>query len=203
MRSPRSISTDSILQTALLRFLRQRGRCAAESSFGNVNSRVLSPYITSFIRALILMFVVFNQLRAEDSHVSLWVSGKGSEKPTSAAVLKLKPNETAYLTSWPQDEFRSSFVTIWSGKHSATIHRKPEFEIDKKSKEVTKNGVLSLPKIVVAGPATLELSTVGTATHFCTFRVVKGESRIVESTEKTTFPTHESDPSKEPSLEVK
>jgi len=126
----------------------------------------------------ILFFLVVGQAFAEDTHVTLWVRGLGVDEPISKSQLKLGANETAYLVCWMQDEFRMSFMDISSGGNSVTVTRNPEFEVDQKDKSVKKHGVLPLPALVVAGPAIVELSMMSPGTIFCTFRIVKGDSRV-------------------------
>jgi len=127
----------------------------------------------------ILFFVIASQSFAEDAHVTLWVKGLGLDNPTRVSTLKIEANETAYLVSWRQDEFQASFMEIWSGSRSVTITRNPEFEVDQKNKTVKKHGILPLPDLVVAGPATIEIKKLDYATIFCTFRIVKGSSRVI------------------------
>lgn len=136
--------------------------------------------------ALVGLLAVFDAHRADaqDSYVTLWASGAETTNRISAATLVLKTNETAHLISWPQTRSDFSFLTVASGRRSVLLDRKPEIEVDQKTKRITDHGTLPLPPVVVAGPANLELSVVGWQTMFCTFRVVHGNSSMIESRSK-------------------
>ena len=137
-----------------------------------------------FILICVFAVVGTHQANAQDSYVTLWASGLGTTNKVSAATLTLKTNETAHLVSWPQIKFRTSFLYVASGMRNVMFERKPEIEVNQKTDRITEHGALPLPPVVVVGPATLELSVVGNDTVFCTFRVVHGDSSVIQSRDK-------------------
>ena len=147
--------------------------------FWQLESQMKIPVMKYLIPFQISFLLVASQVFAEDAHVTLWVQGLDGDEPISKSELKLEAGETAYLVSWMQNEFKASFMEIWSGGHSVIVTRNPEFEVDQKEKSVKKHGTVPLPDLVVAGPATVELSTMSNTAIFCTFRIVKGDSRVV------------------------
>ena len=134
-----------------------------------------------FILICVFAVVGTHQANAQDSYVTLWASGLGTTNKVSAATLILKTNETAHLVSWPQIKFRFSFLNVASGMRSIMFERKPEIEVEQKTNRITEHGALPIPPVVVVGPATLKLSVVGNETMFCTFRVVHGNSSVIQS----------------------
>jgi hypothetical protein len=64
------------------------------------------------------------------------------------------------------------------------LKRKPETEVDEKTKRVSEYGILPLPSVVVAGPATLEFSVPTGYDTFCTFRIVQGPSTVLKPSDK-------------------
>ena len=117
--------------------------------------------------------------------MTLWAGGiPSSTNGLTGSRLVIKTNETAHLLSWPQMQFHSSFLTISAGLESVVIQRKAEIEVDEKTKRVTENGVLRIPEVVVAGPATLELVAAPGFGTLCTVRIVQAPSSVVRSAER-------------------
>jgi len=140
---------------------------------------------TLLAEVLFALFLALTAAAAADSHVTLWARRDSSTNELRTAVLTLRTNETACLVSWPQMDSRCSFLTIRSDVNSVMITRKPEVEVDEKTRRVKENGILALPSIVVCGPATLKLAVpAGLAEDtYCTFRIVHGPTRVVKTSD--------------------
>jgi hypothetical protein len=90
------------------------------------------------VLSFVLFLLGFGQSHAEESFVTLWAGSFGGTNELSMTRLTLKTNETAHLVSWPQMEFRYSFLSVKSGLNSTLIERKPEILVDEKTRSAKK-----------------------------------------------------------------